>query len=44
VVTGDNLITLKMAGYDNGAGSHQACQQALGVRANVVIRPKRAEK
>jgi len=44
VVTGDNLITLKMAGYDNGAGSHQACRQALGVRANVVIRPKRAEK
>ena len=40
VVTGDNLITLKMAGYDNEADSHQACQQALGVRANVVIKTK----
>jgi hypothetical protein len=29
VVAGDNLITVKMAGYDNEAGSHQACQQAL---------------
>ena len=40
VVTGDNLITVKMAGYDNEAGSHQACQQALGVRANVVVKTK----
>jgi serine/threonine protein kinase len=33
-----NMITLKMAGYDNEAGSDQACQQALGVRANVLVK------
>jgi hypothetical protein len=38
VVSGGNLITLKMAGYDNEAGSHQACQRALGVHANVVVK------
>jgi hypothetical protein len=38
LVTTSGLITLKMAGYDNEAGSHQACQQALGVHANVVVK------
>lgn len=37
---GDKLITVKMAGYDNEAGSDQICQQALGVRASVVIKTK----
>ncbi len=40
VAVGDNLITVKMAGYDNEAGSDQTCQQALGVRANVVVKVK----
>ncbi|ORV80838.1 hypothetical protein AWC11_27655 [Mycobacterium interjectum] len=40
VQAGQDLITVKMAGYDNEAGSDQACQQALGVRANVVIKTK----
>ena len=40
VVSGGNVITLKMAGYDNEAGSHQACQQALGVQANVVVKTR----
>ncbi len=40
VAVGDNLITVKMAGYDNEAGSDQLCQQALGVRANVVVKVK----
>jgi hypothetical protein len=32
VKVGDDLISVKMAGYDNEAGSHQACQQALASR------------
>ena len=40
VQVGDDLITVKMAGYDNEAGSDQVCQQALGVRASVVIKTK----
>jgi serine/threonine-protein kinase len=44
VVTGANLITVKMAGYDNEAGSHQACQQVLGVRVNVVIKTKACQE
>ncbi|MGH3634621.1 MAG: serine/threonine-protein kinase PknH/PknJ [Mycobacterium sp.] len=40
VQVGDNLITLKMAGYDNEAGSDQVCQQALGVGANVVVKTR----
>jgi hypothetical protein len=38
LVTTSGLITLKMAGYDKEAGSHQAYQQALGVHANVVVK------
>jgi hypothetical protein len=38
VVVGEDMITLKMVGYDNEAGSDQACQQALGVKANVVVK------
>lgn len=30
VEVGDNLITVKMAGYDNEAGGDRVCQQALG--------------
>jgi hypothetical protein len=40
VQVSDNLITVKMAGYDNEAGSHETCQQALGVRANVVVKTR----
>ncbi|WP_232518810.1 sensor domain-containing protein [Mycobacterium intracellulare] len=40
VQVGPDLITVKMAGYDNEAGSHQACQQALGLRSSVVIKTK----
>jgi serine/threonine protein kinase len=40
VQVGDDLITVKMAGYDNEAGIDQVCQQALGVRASVVIKTK----
>ena len=32
------MITLSMAGYDNEAGSDRACQQALGVKNNVLIK------
>lgn len=32
------LITLKMAGYDNEAGTDEACQQALGISANVIVK------
>lgn len=40
VQVGDNLIAVKMAGYDNEAGSDQVCQQALAVRANVVVKTR----
>jgi serine/threonine protein kinase len=33
-----DMITLSMAGYDNEAGSDRACQQALGVKNNVLIK------
>lgn len=33
-----DLITMSMAGYDNEAGSDRACQQALGVRNNVLVK------
>jgi hypothetical protein len=38
------VITLKMAGYDNEAGSDQACQQALGLRANVVVKVRACQE
>ncbi|OCB32793.1 hypothetical protein A9X02_24245 [Mycobacterium malmoense] len=38
VVVQPGMISVKMAGYDNEAGSDQACQQALGVRANVLVK------
>jgi serine/threonine protein kinase len=44
VSVGDDMISLKMAGYDNEAGSDQACQQALGVRANVVVKVRACQE
>jgi len=44
VATGDDLVTVQMAGYDNEAGSHQACQQALGIRANVIVKTKACQE
>jgi serine/threonine protein kinase len=38
VQVGEDLIVVKMAGYDNEAGSDQVCEQALGVRANVLVK------
>ncbi|OBI18303.1 hypothetical protein A5712_00330 [Mycobacterium sp. E2327] len=44
VATTDSLTTVKMAGYDNEAGSDQACQQALGARDNVVVKIKACQE
>ena len=33
-----HTITLSMAGYDNEAGSDRACQQALGIKGNVLVK------
>jgi PknH-like extracellular domain len=38
VNVGPDMTTLKMAGYDNESGGDLACQQALGVRGNVVVK------
>ena len=33
-----HTITFSMAGYDNEAGSDRACQQALGIKGNVLVK------
>jgi Protein kinase domain/PknH-like extracellular domain len=38
VSVGPDMVTLKMAGYDNENGGRPACQQALGIRANVLVK------
>jgi serine/threonine protein kinase len=41
VAVTDDLITVKMGGVNvMGEGNHQACQQALGRRANVIVQTK----
>ena len=40
VVVGDGLITLRMSAVDNLNGNAPACQLALGVRDNVVVKAK----
>jgi serine/threonine protein kinase len=46
VVVADDLITLKMGGVDvmGPDGNHQACQQALGRRANVIVKTKTCKR
>jgi serine/threonine protein kinase len=45
VVVADDLITVKMGGYDPmGGGSHQACQQALGRQLNVIVKTKTCQR
>ena len=40
VVVGDDLITLRMSAVDNLNANEPACQLALGVRDNVVVKGK----
>jgi serine/threonine protein kinase len=38
VKVSSDMISMGMAGYDNEAGSDRACQQALGIKANVLVK------
>ena len=38
VKVASDMISMGMAGYDNEAGSDRACQQALGIKANVLVK------
>ena len=40
VIVGDDLITMRMSAVDNLNGNAPACQLALGVRDNVVVKAK----
>ena len=46
VVVADDLIAVKMGGFDplGPTGNHQACQQALGRRANVIVKIKTCQQ
>ena len=40
MVVGDDLITTRMSAVNNESGVAPACQLALGVRDNVVVKAK----